>query len=239
MTTIAATRISFPHSSPIAPWWHTALLVALFLWLAVSGALFQKQAQEEPGLLQHRQVVPVYLSIMAIQWVLFVAVWKGGLARTGASVRELIGGRWASAKEVLIDCGLAVALWVLWAAFRMMWIRWLGQGHAASIQTLLPQGPLETMLWIGVSITAGFCEEIVFRGYFHRQFEILTQSRWMALALQALLFGISHGYQGIEACLKITLVGALFGLCAIWRRSLRPGIVAHAWSDILGGIFGV
>lgn len=50
---------------------------------------------------------------MAIQWVLFAAVWKGGLARTGASVRELIGGRWASAKEVLIDCGLAVVRFLI------------------------------------------------------------------------------------------------------------------------------
>jgi hypothetical protein len=53
------------------------------------------------------------------------------------------------------------------------------------------------------------------------------------------LFGISHGYQGIEACVKIACYGALFGLLALWRRSLRPGMVAHAGSDILGGIFGI
>jgi hypothetical protein len=53
------------------------------------------------------------------------------------------------------------------------------------------------------------------------------------------LFGISHGYQGLEACVKIAIGGALFGLLALWRSSLRPGIVAHAGTDILGGIFGL
>jgi membrane protease YdiL (CAAX protease family) len=104
---------------------------------------------------------------------------------------------------------------------------------------MLPQRAVELLLWIGVSISAGFCEELVFRGYFLKQFEAFAHSRWVALFLQAVLFGISHGYQGIEACVKIACYGALFGLLALWRRSLRPGMVAHAGSDILGGIFGI
>jgi len=31
----------------------------------------------------------------------------------------------------------------------------------------------------------------------------------------------------------------LFGLLALWRGSLRPGIIAHAGSDILSGIFRI
>jgi hypothetical protein len=34
----------------------------------------------------------------------------------------------------------------------------------------------------------------------------------------------------------ISVSGALFGLLALWRDSLRPGMVAHAWADIFGGI---
>jgi membrane protease YdiL (CAAX protease family) len=80
---------------------------------------------------------------------------------------------------------------------------------------------------------------VVFRGYFQRQFEAFTGSKWLALCLQAVLFGISHGYQGAQACVKIAIFGALFGLLALWRGSLRPGIIAHAGSDILSGIFRI
>ena len=95
------------------------------------------------------------------------------------------------------------------------------------------------MLWIAVSVSAGICEELAFRGYFQRQFAALARSRSIALFAQGALFGISHGYQGIEACVRIALFGLLFGVLALWRSSLRPGMVAHAWGDIASGIFGI
>jgi uncharacterized protein len=240
MATIAAPRIESASPKLVAPWWHTALLVALFLAIALSGAFFQRHARSEPGMLQeHPHVVPLYLSLIAMEWWLFYYVWKGGLRRTGTTLSELIGGRWANAEDVLVDAGLALVLWAIWLLVEMAWDRWLSPAHAVSIQNLLPQRVVEILLWIGVSISAGICEELVFRGYFQRQFHAFTHSRWVALFLQAALFGISHGYQGIEACVKIAVFGVLYGSLALWRKSLRPGMMAHGWSDILSGIFGI
>jgi hypothetical protein len=73
MATTAAAGIEPPRPKFIAPWWHTALLIALFLGIAVSGAFFQRQARSEPGMLgQHPRVVPLYLSLIAMEWGLFV-----------------------------------------------------------------------------------------------------------------------------------------------------------------------
>jgi membrane protease YdiL (CAAX protease family) len=102
-----------------------------------------------------------------------------------------------------MDCGLALGLWAGWSAIEMVWKSRLGVGHAASIETVLSQRALEVLLWIGISISAGFCEELVLRGYFQKQFEAFTRSRWIAFFMQAVLFGIAHGYQGVEACGKI------------------------------------
>jgi uncharacterized protein len=239
MATIAVPRIESAGPKPIAPWWHTGLLVALFLGLALGGAFFQRHARSEPGMLQqHPQVVPLYLSLIAMEWGLFFYVRKG-LRRTGTKVSELIGGRWTSAKDVVVDAALALGLWGIWMLAQMGWDRRFGASHAASINTLLPQRAFEILLWIGVCISAGFCEEFIFRGYFQKQFEAFTHTKWIALLLQSVLFGISHGYQGIDACVKIAAYGALFGLLALWRKSLRPGMMAHAWSDVLSGIFGI
>lgn len=241
MATITVTP-GIESSGPklIAPRWHTALFVALFLALTLSGALFQRAVHSQPGrLVQHPRVVPLYLSLIAMEWGLFFYVWKGGLRRSGTKLRELIGGRWQSPKDVIADAGLALGLWTVWMIVEKGWDRWLGPAHAASIQTLLPQRAGEILLWVGVSLSAGICEEVVFRGYFQRQFAIFTSSKWIALFLQAGLFGISHGYQGLEACVRIAIFGALYGLLALWRGSLRPGMIAHAGSDILSGIFGI
>jgi hypothetical protein len=48
--------------------------------------------------------------------------------------------------------------------------------------------------------------------------------------------GIAHGYQGLRNCLAIAIYGALFTLLALWRKSLRPGMIAHAWTDIAGDL---
>jgi len=241
MVTIAVVPGIKP-SSPrlVAPRWHTVLFVALFLTLSLSGALFQREAHSQPGrLLQHRHVAPLYLSLIAMEWGLFFYVWKAGLYRSGTKLCELIGGRWRSPKDVAVDASLAIGLWTAWMIVERGWDRWLGPAHAASIQAFLPQRAGEILLWVGVSISAGICEEVVFRGYFQRQFEGFTRSKWIALFLQAALFGISHGYQGLEACVKIAIFGALYGLVALWRRSLRPGMMAHSGGDILSGIFGI
>jgi uncharacterized protein len=233
-------RIKSSGPKLVAPPWHTWFFVAMFLALTLGGALFQREARSQPrGLLQHSNVVPLYLSLIAMEWGLFFYVWKGGLRRTGTRLSELIGGPWRNPKDVAVDISLALGLWTAWMIVDKGWDRWFGPGHAASIQTFLPRRAGEILIWVGVSISAGICEKVVFRGYFQRQFEVFTRSKWIALFLQAALFGISHGYQGVEACVKIAIFGTLYGLLVLWRGSLRPGMIAHAGSDILSGIFGI
>jgi len=85
-----------------------------------------------------------------------------------------------------------------------------------------------------VAFSAGFCEEIVFRSYFLLQFRALTNSAVTAVILQAALFGVAHFYEGPWPVVKISFYGMLFGVVALWRRNLRPGIIAHVWSDVFG-----
>jgi uncharacterized protein len=166
-------------------------------------------------------------------------VWKAGLRRTGTPLRELIGGAWGSPAAIARDAGLAAALWVAWHFAELAMNHAAGADHAASIEGYLPRKALECALWVLVSLSAGFCEELVYRGYLQRQFTAWTRSPVLALLLQAIVFGVSHGYQGLAACAKIAVFGLVFGVVALWRRSLRPGMLAHAATDILAGIFRI
>jgi uncharacterized protein len=218
----------------IAPVWHTVLLICIFLGVTLGGALFERHAQSTSGALQqHPNVVPLYLSLMAVEWFLVYGVWAGIRVR-GVRLIDLIGGRWHSARDVLVDIGLAVVAWSLWIGIQVGVSR-LIPSNAKSVSTLFPQTFLEIVLWIAISLSAGFCEEVAFRGYFQKQFEAMTRNSAAAVILQAILFGISHGYQGLRAIIVIILLGFLFGVLALWRKSLRPGMILHAWSDIYAG----
>jgi membrane protease YdiL (CAAX protease family) len=221
-------------SDLIAPVWHTVLLVSIFLGLTIAGVLFQRHAQSASGALQQRpNVVPLYLSVIAVEWLLVYGVWAG-IHDRGLRLGDLIGGRWNSSKNVLVDIVLAIVVWVLWIGIQAGVSR-IVPSHAKSVSELLPQSFLEVVLWVATSLTAGFCEEVAFRGYFQKQFQAITRSPAAGVILQGILFGISHGYQGLRAIIMIILFGFLYGILAFRRKSLRPGIILHAWSDIYAG----
>jgi len=226
------------HPRPIAPIWHTALLLVVFIGMAVGGAVLQQHAAPTRALPRPGSVIPLYLSLLVMEWGLVLYV-RRGIRHSGTSIRDLVGGRWSRPRDVIADVLLALAAWGVWTALALAWERWMVPDHAATVGTLLPRHPVEIALWVAISVTAGFVEELVFRGYLQAQFHAWTRRRTAALFLQAALFGISHGYQGVQACLKIGLYGLLMGTLALGRRSLRPGMIAHAWTDIAGGIFRI
>ena len=240
MTAFDSTPEAVPAPRLVAPPAHTAALVLLFLVMAAGGALLQQRAAA------HATTLPapsrptlLYLSLIAMEWGLVLYVVRAGLRRTGASLRELIGGRWSRPVDAARDFAVALGVWALWTLFSWLASRVSGHDHAASVRSLLPRHPLDLALWVVLSMSAGFAEELVFRGYLLTQFRAMTRSTGLALILQAVLFGVSHGYQGVRACVTISLYGLLFGALALRRRSLRPGMIAHAWTDIASGIFGI
>jgi len=88
---------------------------------------------------------------------------------------------------------------------------------------------------MALAASAGFEEELLFRGYLSQQFGAWTGSRAIAIILQGIVFGLAHGFYG-KAMLAVMLQGALLGLLAHWRKSLRPGMLAHGLQDTIGGL---
>jgi membrane protease YdiL (CAAX protease family) len=177
--------------------------------------------------LPHR-LVPLQIQAIVFEWATVAWVWFG-LRRKGIRLQELAGGRWPDAKAFLVDILLGGGLWVLWIVISRVENFLLGHRLDA---IPYPIGLLESTLAVVVAISAGVCEEIVFRGYLQRQFRALSGSTVIAVILQAAVFGMAHVYQGVRLASMVVLYGMLFGVLAAWRRSLRPGIIAHVWSDI-------
>jgi CAAX protease family protein len=217
----------------IAPAWHTIVFVAIFMGLSVLGGFFEHSAKQHPqAAVPSGNAVPRYISVLVFEWLLVLYV-RMGVHKRGVRLRDLVGGRWTKPKEVIKDIGLGAGLWAVWIGLQNPHI--LGGGTNAA-QGLLPQGILESLAWIPLALSAGFCEELAFRGYLQKQFQAITGSAWWAVFFQSIVFGVGHLYEGVGPVGRITLFGVLFGLLAVWRKSLRPGMIAHAWSDIFGVI---
>jgi len=140
----------------------------------------------------------------------------------------------------VVDLGIALPFWLLWegAAYGVHWLldpRLLGSGSAKTVDSLLPQSLLEVLVWIATCVTAGVCEEMVFRGFVQRQFHALSGSIVVAVLAQGVIFGLFHSYQGWRNVAVISVLGILYGALAAWRRNVRANIVVHAWTDVWEG----
>lgn len=105
-----------------------------------------------------------------------------------------------------------------------------------SNENLLPHTYLEYSSFFILALSAGFCEEVIFRGYFQKQFAAIFQNEWTAILSQGILFGISHGYQGIKYVIVISVYGILFGIFVHFTKNLKPVIITHSWQDIFSGV---
>ncbi|HUJ33361.1 MAG TPA: type II CAAX endopeptidase family protein [Candidatus Acidoferrum sp.] len=226
---------SHDERSRVAPAWHTVLFVVVTL------ALTAVQAHQQPKMpsLNLPSRTPVYAIMIAFELFLLGYVWVG-LRIVGKSLREIIGGKWNRWPDFWIDVGIAAGFWcvVVGMLIAVSLVVGKNQEGVEAIKALLPRTPTEMIAWVFLSTIAGFCEELVFRGYLQRQFLALTRRPKLAVVCQALIFGAAHLYQGWKGAVTITVYGALFGVLAAWRKSLRPGMMQHAAQDTFSGLIG-
>ena len=217
----------------IAAPWHTAVVLLLLFGIAALTAW--GLAQSPAGGSHPLYRVGSYTLGIVYEW-LIVAFIVRGVRRGGRSISELVGGSWPTARALLLDVGIAF-LFLFGSGVIVGALQFAMRNRPnPAVRSLLPETPLEIVLWIALSATAGFCEETIFRGYLQRQLGALTGSAAAGLLLQGVIFGVCHGYQGAKSIVALGVYGCLFGVLAQQRRSLRPGMIAHFLQDGVGGL---
>lgn len=137
-----------------------------------------------------------------------------------------------------------IALFLLLSAYHVLAVRTLARSSDARASLRQQIGPLTAVVphtrtelyWFGgVSLTAGFCEEFLYRGYFLWVFAPWL-GWWGAAALSLPFFAVAHLYQGWNGVLRTGMVGAFFTLVVAIFDSLWPAIALHALVDLGAGI---
>lgn len=211
---------------------HTLFLLLVLSVVAVIG-YFSVHLQ---GVVRQPYRLFFYLTTIAWEWILVAYVYWG-LRRSGKSIRNIAGKSWKSASDFFIDIAIAFGFWIAAIFVLSLVAHAVGSsGMSQAARLLAPQGPFESLLWIALAVTAGICEETIFRGYLQRQFVAWTRNAPIGVLLSAALFGAGHIYQGAKATVVIGVYGLLFGILAEARQNLRPGIITHAWHDAITGL---
>jgi membrane protease YdiL (CAAX protease family) len=111
------------------------------------------------------------------------------------------------------------------------------RARLAFAEPLVPHTAEERKLFIPVSLTAGICEEILFRGFLLWYFAIWMGPIWAAVVSSA-VFGFGHIYLSLAHVPRTALFGLVAAFLVLATGSLWAAIIIHAMADLNSGEIG-
>ena len=102
------------------------------------------------------------------------------------------------------------------------------------VVAMLPRTPVERRLFTIVAVTAGVCEELIFRGFLTALLAALLPDApiWVCALGSAVVFGLAHLYQGAQGVISTFLVGIVLGGLYVVTGSLLAPVLVHALIDV-------
>jgi membrane protease YdiL (CAAX protease family) len=210
-------------------------LTLIAAWLVfdhfVVWRIFLRRTQVDPA----RARPWLYRALVAELWsaaAFVVSVWAYE-GRRWADLRLIAPRGW----RLWVSLGLVVALTAALAATivrlarlrrrKRIKVRGGGPAHA-------PRTRSELAWWAAVSLSAGFSEELIFRGFLIRAFRPML-GLWGAAALSLAVFAAAHAYHGVRGALAVGVVGALLTAVVLVFGSLWPAVAMHLLIDLQQG----
>jgi membrane protease YdiL (CAAX protease family) len=184
--------------------------------------------------------ITLYASTMAFQWCAVALVaWRGWAHQFTASQLGLT----IHDRTRILVVSMAGALTM--AAFQWLNLRRVGRisiearGPVQALaERILPQSTVELLPYLALAITAGLCEEFLYRGFVMAVLVRVGLPSWAVVLISSVLFGLAHSYQGRGGVVMTLFVGLILGTSRIAYDSLVPAIFWHGTVDIVAGTAG-
>lgn len=214
-----------------------ALLIVLFLLEMVNArwifpAFLRAVAANAPRIRLRGYAVNIVFSWAFTAWVF--ALWISH----GRPWTALFLGPIDPLRVGLGFAAPALYLLLMWAQIRTLLERPDGMERLRRqfrhLPPFFPRTPGERRGFVLVALTAGVCEEVIFRGFAIWYFTALTGLA-AAVVLSTVLFGLCHIYLGRGPAIRAGGVGLLMAIVVVATHSLWPAIVWHALMDLVAG----
>lgn len=221
------------------PWDVWLIFLALAVVLPWRGRARMKKLLAMPSVSTMERLV-LYASTIAFQWLAVAIV--GWRAWAHGYTPALLG-------LVLHDKGRIVVAAIL-GATAIATLQWLNLRRVGRIpvdsrgplqavaERILPQSTVELLPYLALAITAGLCEEFLYRGFAIAVFTRVGLQAWLVVLVSSILFGLAHSYQGRGGMVTTLFVGLALGASRIAFDSLVPAMLWHSAVDVVAGIAG-
>jgi membrane protease YdiL (CAAX protease family) len=221
------------------PWDFWLIFVALGVLLPLRGRLRLEKLMKIPET-GRRERLSLYASTIAFQWLAVGVVawraWARGL--TFDELGLVVHGR----GRILIAAIVGAATL---GAFQWFNLRRMGRSSGKArermkvlAQRILPQSPVERLPFLALAVTAGLCEEFLYRGFAMAALTRAGLPVWGVVLLSSVLFGLAHLYQGRGGIVSTLVIGTVFGTARIAYDGVVPAMLWHIAVDAVAGVAG-
>jgi membrane protease YdiL (CAAX protease family) len=221
------------------PWDIWLIFLALGVILPWRGRLRMKKLLAMPSVSSMERLL-LYASTIAFQWLAVAVVawraWAHGY--TAAALGLVLRDRGRIAVAAIV--GAAAIATLQWLNLRRVGrIPIESRGPLQAIaERILPQSAVELLPYLALAITAGLCEEFLYRGFAMAVFTRVGFQAWLVVVITSVLFGLAHSYQGRGGMVMTLVVGLVLGASRIAFDSLVPAIFWHSAVDVVAGVAG-
>ena len=212
-----------------------ALALFLFLgvpvWDALETRALKTSTNPRRKILSYQRIVLILWSAAIVAWIPLRAsvffIWPAVRLTAQQKIGPSFG--WGFAIAFAAGSLLQVVLVHRSAAAREKILRAFRR-----LAFILPVTQEERAWFALVSITAGICEEVLYRGFLIRYLSNgpWHAGIWPALAIASISFGLAHGYQGLSGIIGTTLLGAVMAVLFLASGSLWLPMALHAIIDL-------
>jgi membrane protease YdiL (CAAX protease family) len=206
-----------------------AVEVAVFLFLIVPSMILSLFVVRQGNLSFVLAAVATIFRDLALVCLILFLLWRNGenVGRIGWSFRR-------AGREVALGAALFIPF-VFGAALLDRILLRLGLSRPATPTPsfLAASGASEFLLAAVLVAVVAVAEETIFRGYLMLRFQTLLRSPVLAVLLSSVIFSLGHGYEGSAGLVTVGVMGAVFAVIYLWRRSLVAPIVMHFLQDFL------
>lgn len=115
--------------------------------------------------------------------------------------------------------------------------RRLDPQYERGVRAVLPSSAAEWSLFVPLAVSAGICEEFLYRGYALWVIAALSGDVWAGVAVSSLAFGLGHAYQGRAGIIGASISGVVYSAIFLYTGSLLPGMLAHGLQDLVGAAY--
>jgi len=225
---------------PLHPFDHL-LVLTLVVFFPIRSATFGYKRLRDAAPDRVPQVrVKLYRQALVLQWTLTaltLGLWTWQ-RRSWADIGLVFRPTWwflGLAAGVVV--GVAIMLAQLPGALRDYDALGRVRRRLSNVERMLPRTGQEMRLFWMLAITAGICEETLYRGYLFWYLRHFLPITWVVI-VGAIVFGIGHSYQGRRGILTTGLAGFVAGGVYVLTGSLYLPMAMHAFMDAWSGYVG-